>query len=150
MKLEKREFTLNTDEKAFSEYDPQSDMLEIIFRQAEATCAVELTESIILRLDWETSEPLSLSFISISKLIQPSEYGEVHFQLLTDESASREAITEAFLSFAFEKTGFNDRLLFFFAGHGLTFSSQSGEVGFLINRRVRMFRSALIHVALIH
>ena len=38
--------------------------MEIIFRQTEATYAVELTESIVLRFDWETSEPLSLSFIS--------------------------------------------------------------------------------------
>lgn len=84
MKLEKQVITLSTGEKAFYEYDPESDMLEIIFRQAEATCAVELTESIVLRFDWETSEPLSLSFISISRLMQSSEYGEVHFQLLTD------------------------------------------------------------------
>jgi hypothetical protein len=85
MKLDKRELTLNTGEKAWYEYDQDSDMLEIIFRLGEATCAIELTESIILRFDWETNEPLSLSFISVSRLIQPTEYGEVHFQLLTDE-----------------------------------------------------------------
>jgi hypothetical protein len=85
MKLEKRELTLNTGQTAWYEYDQDSDILEIIFQPAEATCAVELTESIILRFEWETNEPLSLSFISISRLIQPTEYGEVHFQLLTDE-----------------------------------------------------------------
>ena len=85
MKLEKRNLTLNTGEKAIYEYDPESDLLEVIFREAEATCAIELTESIILRFDWETSEPLSLSFISLSRLVQPTESGEVHFQLLTDE-----------------------------------------------------------------
>jgi hypothetical protein len=85
MKLEKRELSLSTGQTAWYEYDQDSDMLEIIFRPAEATCAVELTESIILRFDWETNEPLSLGFISISHLIQPTEYGEVHFQLLTDE-----------------------------------------------------------------
>ncbi len=85
MKLERRELSLSTGQIAWYEYDQGSDMLEIIFRQAEATCAVELTESIILGFDWETNEPLSLGFISISRLIQPTEYGEVHFQLLTDE-----------------------------------------------------------------
>ncbi len=85
MKLEKQKLTLSTGKTAWSEYDPDGDILEIIFRPAEATCAIELTESIILRFDWETNEPLSLSFISISRLVQPTEYGKVHFQLLTDE-----------------------------------------------------------------
>lgn len=85
MKLEKRELTLSTGQTVWYEYAQDSDLLEIIFRPAEATCAVELTESIILRFDWETNEPLSLGFISISHLVQPTEYGEVHFQLLTDE-----------------------------------------------------------------
>ncbi|MCB9105593.1 MAG: DUF2283 domain-containing protein [Anaerolineales bacterium] len=85
MKLEKQELTLKTGQKVLYEYDPDGDLLEIIFQQAEATSAVELTESIILRFNWDTNQPLSLSFISISHLMQPSEYGEVHFQLLTDE-----------------------------------------------------------------
>ncbi|NJN99221.1 MAG: hypothetical protein HC875_36570, partial [Anaerolineales bacterium] len=85
MKLEKRELSLSTGQTVWYEYDQGSDLLEIIFQPAEATCAVELTESIILRFDWETNEPLSLGFISISHLVQPTEYGEVHFQLLTDE-----------------------------------------------------------------
>lgn len=85
MKIETREFTLSTGEKVRSEYDQESDLLEIIFRTDEATCAVELTESIVLRFDWDTNEPLSLSVISLSKLLQSAEYGEVHFQLLTNE-----------------------------------------------------------------
>lgn len=85
MKLERRELSLSTGQTAWYEYDQDSDMLEIIFQSTEATCAIELTESIILRFVWETNEPLSLGFISISRLIQPNEYGEVHFQLLTDE-----------------------------------------------------------------
>jgi hypothetical protein len=85
MKLERRELNLSTGQTAWYEYEQDSDLLEIIFRPAEATCAVELTESIILRFDWETNEPLSLGFISISRLIQPTAYGEVHFQLLTEE-----------------------------------------------------------------
>ena len=85
MKIAAREFTLSTDEKVRFEYDQESDLLEIIFRTADATCAVELTESIVLRFDWDTNEPLSLSFISLSELLQSTEYGEVHFQLLTNE-----------------------------------------------------------------
>jgi len=79
MKLEKRNLTLNTGEKAIYEYDPESDLLEVIFREAEATCAIELTESIVLRFDWETNELLSLSFISLSGLVQPTESGRFIF-----------------------------------------------------------------------
>jgi hypothetical protein len=85
MPFEKQTITLCTGETAWYEYDRDSDMLEIIFRRAEATCAIELTESIILRFDWDTNEPLSLSFISISRLVQPTKYGQIHFQLLMDE-----------------------------------------------------------------
>ena len=77
MELEQKKLTLDSGKTGWYEYDRDSDLLEIIFRQADATCAVELTESIVLRVDWETDEPLSLSFLSISKLLKPAEYGEV-------------------------------------------------------------------------
>lgn len=83
--LEKRELTLSTGQTAWYEYDSDGDVLEIIFQPGEATCAIELTESMILRFDWEKNEPLSLSFISFSRLLQQNKYGEVHFQLLMDE-----------------------------------------------------------------
>jgi hypothetical protein len=85
MQLERQAITLRNGEKAWFEYDRNSDFLEIIFQPGEATCAIELTESIILRFDWETNRPLSLGLISASRLIRPTEYGEVHFQLLADE-----------------------------------------------------------------
>jgi hypothetical protein len=85
MNLEKRELTLNTGKTAWYEYDQEGDVLEIVFRPAEATCAIELTESIILRFDWQTNEPLSLSFIGFSRLLQQNQYDEAHYQLLTDE-----------------------------------------------------------------
>jgi len=101
MKLEQLELTLSTGEKVWYEYDRDSDILEIIFRPAEATCAIELTESIVLRFDWETSEPLSLGFISFSRLAQPAEYGEMHFQLLADEwpNKAREKVWAMLQSF---------------------------------------------------
>lgn len=85
MDLEQKELTLSSGKTGWYEYDRDSDLLEIIFGKGDATCAVELTESIVLRFDWETDEPLSLSFLSISKLLKPAEYGEVFFQLLTEE-----------------------------------------------------------------
>ncbi|MFQ5628850.1 MAG: DUF2283 domain-containing protein, partial [bacterium] len=69
--LDKQKITLNSGETVWSEYDREGDMLEIFFHRGEATCAIELTENIILRFDWEKSKPLSLSFISYSQLLQP-------------------------------------------------------------------------------
>ena len=85
MKLQKLSLPLIANQTAWLEYDQDSDLLELFFQSAEATCAIELTESIILRFDWDNCEPLSLSFISMSKLVQPSKFGPVHFQLLNEE-----------------------------------------------------------------
>ncbi len=85
MNIEKQELTLSTGQTACLEYDQDGDLLDIIFRSTEATCAIELTESIILRFDWEKNEPLSLGFISVSQLLQSTEYGPIYFQLLVDE-----------------------------------------------------------------
>ena len=85
MKLTEFEATLSTGQKALYSYDEEGDLLEIIFRQAEATCAVELTESIVLRFDFDMAEPLSLGLIGFSRLIQPAEYEVQHFRLLADE-----------------------------------------------------------------
>lgn len=83
--IKKLELTLETGGTVWYEYDVEGDLLEIIFRREAATCAVELTEGIVLHFDWETAEPLSLSLISFSSLIQPAEYGEVYFQLHINE-----------------------------------------------------------------
>lgn len=85
MNLQKLPLPLTTNQSAWLEYDQDGDLGELFFRSAEATCAIELTESLILRFDWDSCEPLSLSFISMSKLVQPMKFGPVHFQLLNEE-----------------------------------------------------------------
>ena len=85
MELQKFEQKLANGQTIWYEFDLEGDLLDIVFRSGEATAAVELTESIVLHFDWNTNEPVRLSFISFSRLIQPTEYGEAHFQLLTDE-----------------------------------------------------------------
>lgn len=67
------------------EYDSTGDLLEIYFVQGEAAAAVELTDNIVLRFDWESGTPFSLGIISFSTLLQPSRYGKMHFELLVDE-----------------------------------------------------------------
>ena len=51
--------------------------------------------------------------------------------LLLDESATRAAITSSISRLANE-TGSDDRVVFFFAGHGYTHPGKRGEVGFLV------------------
>jgi hypothetical protein len=51
--------------------------------------------------------------------------------LLTDKNATKVRIMDSFLSYT-HITDINDRILFFFAGHGHTVLGHRGEVGFLI------------------
>ncbi len=51
---------------------------------------------------------------------------------LYDEAASRERILEEFNSFASHHVDEDERIIFYFAGHGHTITGIKGEVGFLI------------------
>ena len=85
LEIKRVEIRLENGQKAQYEYDSEGDILEIIFQKGSATCAVELTDSIILHFDWQDNTPLSLTFISFSRLIQPTQHGAAYFQLLIDE-----------------------------------------------------------------
>jgi len=52
--------------------------------------------------------------------------------LLKDTTATRNAIYDAFLSFSTKATNPDDRVLVFFAGHGMTLDGHSGKIGCLI------------------
>lgn len=52
--------------------------------------------------------------------------------VLKDSDATRASIMEKYLSLAGANTHVDDRLLFFFAGHGHTVSGARGEVGYLV------------------
>lgn len=67
-------------QEAQIEYDREGDMLEIFFAKGAGT-GLELSDEIVLRYDPETDVPLSLLFITFSKLIEPTEYGIESFQL---------------------------------------------------------------------
>lgn len=57
---------------------------------------------------------------------------ESNITLLADEAATRDAIVSAFLEFTTKKVNPDDRILFFFAGHGHTATGKRGEIGFLV------------------
>lgn len=65
-------------------------------------------------------------------LISDFEFPDSDVKMLLDEQATREGIMQAFLDFASEKVQPDDRVLVFFAGHGITRTSSRGEVGFLV------------------
>jgi len=51
--------------------------------------------------------------------------------ILIDSEATRESILDAYLALISKASSFDDRVLFFFAGHGLTLSGYRGQVGYL-------------------
>jgi hypothetical protein len=55
-------------------YDRKGDMLKIFFDLSPGT-GIELTDHIILRYDKKTAAPLSLIFLSFSKLIRSTQAG---------------------------------------------------------------------------
>ncbi len=63
------------------EYDQEGDMLEIFFERGSASGAIELADPIILRFNRETGQALSLSVLTFSQVIQPTELGPRSFQL---------------------------------------------------------------------
>ena len=60
------------------------------------------------------------------------DFAEDDIHLLLDAEATRSSIFEHFMSLTSAGTQFNDRVIFFFAGHGHTVASRRGEVGYLI------------------
>lgn len=52
--------------------------------------------------------------------------------LLTNEMATKRDILQAFLRFANDDVGLDDRIVVFFAGHGHTRSGNRGEIGYLV------------------
>jgi hypothetical protein len=58
-------------------------------------------------------------------------FDERNISLLTDANAARARIIESFLSYV-DETEIDDRIVFFFAGHGHTRLGHRGEVGYLV------------------
>lgn len=65
-------------------------------------------------------------------LTQKFSFPSENIIVLLDQAATRAAITSAFLSMVNAPVGPDDRIIFFFAGHGSTQQARRGEVGYLI------------------
>ena len=60
------------------------------------------------------------------------DFPQDNVKLLVDGAATKNAIMESFLEFARDEVRPNDRVLFYFAGHGHTKTGKRGEIGFLV------------------
>lgn len=62
------------------------------------------------------------------------EFGFPQDQVVTlvDEKATRDSILHEYMEFALESVDWNERIVFFFAGHGYTVRGRRGEVGYLV------------------
>ncbi|MDI7230084.1 caspase family protein [Leptospira santarosai] len=65
-------------------------------------------------------------------LIQEFNFLAENVTLLLDEDATKNSIMNSFFSFVGSSSELDDRIIFFFAGHGSTQMGSRGEVGFLV------------------
>jgi len=79
-------------------------------------------------LSYAVSDAVSIRDILVSKF----EFPDSEVTLLTDEAATKQAVLKAFLRFANDDVGLDDRLVVFFAGHGHTRTGIRGEIGYLV------------------
>ena len=62
-------------------YEEVGDILEIVFEGVEATCAIELTDNIVLRFHREQGRAAGLTLLDFSVLASPTELGVRSFAL---------------------------------------------------------------------
>ncbi|MGH9841862.1 MAG: DUF2283 domain-containing protein [Blastocatellia bacterium] len=62
-------------------YDPEADILEVFFGENQPATGVDLTDYIILRLNRQTGQPVSLTLLHFSILTERTEYGPRSYPL---------------------------------------------------------------------
>jgi hypothetical protein len=62
-------------------YDEIGDVLEIVFEGVQATCAIELTDNILLRFHRELGQAAGLTILDFSILASPTELGPRSFAI---------------------------------------------------------------------
>jgi hypothetical protein len=79
--LQEMEITTESGQRIHLAYEETGDVLEIVFDDVEATCAVELTDNILLRFHREQGRAAGLTILDFSVLVSPSELGPRSFAL---------------------------------------------------------------------
>lgn len=83
---------------------------------------------VALPLSYAVSDAESVRTALVSRFGFPEE----NTRFLVNDQATRSNIMSSYLAFGEEATERDDRLVVFFAGHGLTRSGARGEIGFLV------------------
>jgi len=81
LRLHETELVTTDGQRIHLAYEEVSDILEIVFGDVEATCAVELTDNIVLRFHREQVRAAGLIILDFSILASPTEFGVRSFAL---------------------------------------------------------------------
>jgi hypothetical protein len=81
LRLHEVELVAKDGQKTRLAYEEVGDILEIVFGDVEATCAVELTDNIVLRFHREQGRAVGLTILDFSILTSPTELGVRSFAL---------------------------------------------------------------------
>lgn len=98
------------------------------YEQSHALVIGINTYSLAPPLRYAVNDAVAVANILKERYNFPSQ--NVH--LLLDQDATRSSIIEHFMLLTAKGTGPNDRVVFFFAGHGSTIRSKRGDVGYLV------------------
>ncbi|MBM4466914.1 MAG: DUF2283 domain-containing protein [Chloroflexi bacterium] len=81
LRLHETELFTKDGQRIHLAYEEVGDILEIVFDDVEATCAVELTDNIVLRFHREQGRAAGLTILDFSILTSPTELGVRSFAL---------------------------------------------------------------------
>jgi hypothetical protein len=112
------------------------DMLQPFYRKSWALIVGVDHYQHVSPLTYACNDADAVAEILVDELNFPAE----HVIVLKNEEATREAILENYLDFIHKADDSNDRVMFFFAGHGHTIESQNGPVGYLLPFDANMSR----------
>ena len=81
LRLHETELMTKDGQRIHLAYEEVGDILEIVFGDVEATCAIELTDNIVLRFHREQGRAAGLTILGFSILTSPTELGARSFAL---------------------------------------------------------------------
>lgn len=95
------------------------------------------SRALIVGIDrYKAASPLSYAVSDAQEvrevLVSEFDFSSENIIYLADEQATRANILKAFLRFANDDVGLDERIIIFYAGHGHTVTGSRGEVGYLV------------------
>lgn len=81
LRLHETDLVTKDGQKIHLAYEEVGDILEIVFDNVKATCAVELTDNIVLHFHREQGRAAGLTILDFSILASPTEFGVRSFAL---------------------------------------------------------------------